>query len=368
MLRQVLIRGVVVPFYRRYGGFLLFLFFMLFGIQPSFMDAIHSNYYIALGILTSPVFFIGALTVWMLYAILIVLFYRGLLQQPQYLHLFGLNELPGLHRFRMAAIITVQLWLPWLCYALLLVAAGIYSHHLLSLALVTFTLLTLIALSAYLLVFWLKRGLPTHQTKLRLRLPLPPGLFSFTFRFIANRQWLGLLLLKLAGFFGLYYFVKTDAALLDRRMLGLFYTTLLCGHGVLVFRNVLFLETELNEYRNLPLGLLRTTAAMFLLYLVILLPELYALKGLAFFQLDPWLFAAMAITGPSLLLLLHALVYAQPSNLQEYLQLVFGVWIVFIFFSLSWNWLAPAIALVVAVVLLAISWRNFEKDVTPSQD
>lgn len=368
MLKQVLIRGVVVPFYRRYGGFLLFLFLILFGIQPSLMDAVRSNYYIALGILTSPAFFIGAIAVWVIYTMLIALFYRGLLQQPQYLHLFGLNALPVSRRFRLAASITIRLWLPWLFYALLLVAAGIYSHHLLSLVWIALTLLALVALSTYLLLLWLKRGLPAHQAKLRLHLPLPPGLFSFTLRFIANRQWMGLLLLKLAGFFGLYYFVKTDAAFLDRRMLGLFYTTLLCGHGVLVFRNVQFLESELREYRNLPLRLLRIAASMFLLYFVILLPELYALKGLVFFQADPQLFVAMAITGPSLLLLLHALVYAQPSNLQEYLQLVFGVWIVFTFFSLSWNWLAPAVALGAAGLLLLISWRNFEQEVTPSQD
>jgi hypothetical protein len=71
----------------------------------------------------------------------------------------------------------------------------------------------------------------------------------------------------------------------------------------------------------------------------------------------------MLITGPGLLLLLHSLLYTEDMNMEEFLKLLFGVWIVLVLFSLSQNhWLIPLISILFGSIIFLMSYRNYEKN------
>ena len=70
------------------------------------------------------------------------------------------------------------------------------------------------------------------------------------------------------------------------------------------------------------------------------------------------------LTGPPLLLLIHSLLYSEDNKMEEFLALLFGIWVVFIFFSLSDNrWLMPLIAAVFSFIIFYLSYYRYEKRV-----
>jgi hypothetical protein len=124
-----------------------------------------------------------------------------------------------------------------------------------------------------------------------------------------------------------------------------------------------FLEREMGFYRNMPLKNWSVLLSLYFVYLILLLPEAWALLGVAVNQHNWSDYLWMIATGPSFLLLLHSLLYTEDMNMEEFLKLLFGVWVVFIFFSLSKNhWILPLISSVFAVIIFYMSFRSYEKD------
>lgn len=172
-----------------------------------------------------------------------------------------------------------------------------------------------------------------------------------------------LLLLKLVTFSCLYFFAKTDAQVFEARMLWLLYLTALIGHSILIYRNHHFIETKIPFYRNLPVRPIITLLTLLGIYTIVLIPEIWALKGVAIQQHAIMDYVWMILTGPSLLLLLHCLLYTDDMKMEGFLQLLFGVWIVTLFFSLSSNrWLMPLIFLGMAVFIFFSSYYKYEKN------
>ena len=92
-ITKILNRSIAGPFYRQHAGAFLFLFFILFGIQPSFNDALRTHYAFITGILTSFNFFLIALACWIIYTFKAILFLRSCLQKEMYDFIFDLNSL-----------------------------------------------------------------------------------------------------------------------------------------------------------------------------------------------------------------------------------------------------------------------------------
>lgn len=146
-------------------------------------------------------------------------------------------------------------------------------------------------------------------------------------------------------------------------MLWLLYITILIGHSIIVYKNFHFIEAELNFYRNLPVRNLVTLLSLLGVYTIILLPEAWALRGVIINHGNAKDFIWMILTGPSLLLLLHCLLYTEDMKMEEFLKLLFGIWIVFVFFSLSRShWLIPAIAITFSTIVFLMSYYKYEKN------
>ena len=363
-INKILKHSVAGPFYRQHAGAFLFLFFILFGIQPSFNDALKTHYAFITGILTSIIFFFIALSGWILYALKIILFFRSCLQKESYDFLYHLNALKPTKRFLLLLRLNSTMLAPLTFYGLFILGVAIKDHYIITGLSVVFLIVFLHFAATLICYVFLQKAKAIQQVvKNTILFPLPKTLFGFVLKFIFHRQFITLLIVKLLSFSCLYFFVRTDASVFEERMLWLLYITSLIGHSIIVYKNFHFMEAELSFYRNLPVRGALTLLSLLGVYTILLLPEAWALRGLITTQGHAADYTWMMLTGPSLLLLLHSLLYTEDMGMEEFLKLLFGVWIVMIFFSLSKNhWILPAICFVFATIIFFISYDKYEKN------
>jgi hypothetical protein len=362
---SILQRSVTSPFFRRHAGFFLFVFFLLFGLQPNFKQTLEFHYVILNGIASSANFFFIAFLIWFLYACKTIHFFNGCIKNKAYNFLQHLNAVSPGKRFLHLLLLQLQLLAPVLCYGIVVVLLAVINHHIAGGLAVVFTLTGLCIFTTVAANFLLQK---TKPAALKLRLPsfhfhFPSNLFSFLLKFIFTEQFIVLLLIKLVTFSCLYFFAKKDVQVFEDRMLWLLYLTCLIGHSILIFRNHHFMETKISFYRNLPVKPVATLLSLLAVYTIVLIPEIWALKGVAIQQHAVINYIWMILTGPSLLLLLHCFLYTEDMKMEGFLQLLFGVWIVTLFFSLSSNrWLLPLICLGMAVIIFFTSYYRYEKN------
>lgn len=359
--RHILYRSLTAPYYRRNAALFLFLFFLLFGLFPGFNQTLQFHFSLLDSIGHSSAFFLLALAVWILYTIKAVHFVIGCTRNDAYSFLRILNAIPRKERFIRIGEMTVLLLAPVWIYGMAAFIIALTHHHTTGAIAIISTLIVLILAATCIQLFFLR-----HQGNFyfRLRLlQLPANLFTLLLRYIFNQQFLLLLLLKSITFTCLYFFTTTDTSSYDNRIGWLIYITSLTGHCILIYRNHQFMETRLSFFRNLPVRPLATLLSLLGVYTVVLIPELWALKGIIIQQHATGEYISMAFTGPCLLLLLHCLLYTEDMKMESFLQLLFGVWIVAIFFSLSANrWLLPLVCTAMSVFIFLNSYRQYEKN------
>ena len=364
LLNKILNHSLAGPFYRQHAGAFLFLFFILFGIQPSFNDALKTHYAFITGILTSFDFFLIALACWIIYTLKTIIFVRSCLQKESFDFLFHLNALHRSERFLLLLKLNALLLAPISCYGLFIGGVALKDHHIVT-GLLVVMVITILHFFATLVVYLLIQKAKALQqvTRKTILFPLPKTLFGFVLKFVFRRQFITLLIVKLLSFGCLYFFVRTEASVFEERMLWTLYLTSLIGHSIIVYKNFHFMEAELSFYRNLPVSGFSTLLALLCVYCILLLPEAWALRALIINRDNGSEYLWMVLTGPSLLLLLHSLLYTEDMKMEEFLKLLFGVWVVFVFFSLSKNhWLLPAICFVFSPVVFLISYYKYEKN------
>lgn len=364
-IRIILNRSVTEQFYKQHAGAFLFVFFILFGIQPSAADLLQFHYSVILTILQSATFFGVAALVWSLYTLKAVLFIRGCLKKESYDFVYLLL---GVERkaclFQLSRMLATML-APLFVYGSVILVVAVQRKLWLPGIGVLATILLLFAVSVMITLRLIQNGKNNQLARRKIGLPgIRSGLFSMLMQFIFRKQFITLLILKTVAFTALYFFARTDSQVFEGRMLWLLFITVLVGHGVIIFRNFQFMENDLYFYRNMPVSKWYTLLSLLGLYSIILIPEFWALKGIIFIQHDLIEYCWLLLTGPSVLLLIHSLLYSEDNKMEEFLALLFGIWVVFIFFSLSNNrWLMPAVGCVFGLVIFMMSYYRYEKKV-----
>lgn len=358
----VLNRSIAGPYYRQHAGFFLFIFFLLFGTQPSLYQALQFHEAIIEGILTNTSFFLMALTLWTLYAAKIIQFMQSNTQKKAFQFLGSLQVISKRKRIYHLLRLQTNLFAPVWVYSLFIFWIAIKGQYVKGAVGVIVVLVLLSTASVLLFDFLLRRGSTFAVSRIKYPFRLPGGLFSFLLRFIFREQFIVLLVVKTVSFFCLYGLAKLETRVYEDRLLWLIYLTVLIGHSIIIYRNHHFIESKLYFFRNLPLKKLHLFLSLLVIYVVILLPEIWALKGVAIIQQESGNYLWMILSGPCILLLLHCLLYTEDMKMEAYMQLVFGAWIVLVFFSLSENkWLIPIICGLMALFIFFSSYYSYEK-------
>ncbi|MBL7748518.1 MAG: hypothetical protein JNM19_13875 [Chitinophagaceae bacterium] len=363
---NILSRSITLPFYRQNAGLLLFLFFLLFGTQPSLYHILTFHYALIKSVLTLDSFFFLTLGVWALYAFKVIVFITGCLKKESYDFIFGMNEIDAVKKIWYLLQMMVLLLAPALLYGMVVITIAVKENLWTGASVVLLSMIVLLFLTTYIIyLIWEKaKGLQEiSKSKIILPVIIPVSLFRFCLRFIFQRQFLALLITKLLSFSIIYFFTRIESQLFENRMLWLIFITALIGHSFIIYRVFHFIEQDLGLYRNMPVKATLLLFTLFLLYCILLLPEAWALLGVAINQHNWQDYGWMLLTGPSLLLLINSLLYTEDMKMEEFLKLLFGIWIVFILFSLSKNhWLIPLICILFGTIIFLLSYRRYEKN------
>lgn len=361
---KILYHSFTLPFYRQIAGALVFLFFLLFGSQRDLRSALLFHYSLIISIIQTPL----VLCIWMiislLYTIKCASFFAGCMQKESYNFLHILNILDLRIRFYHLTITAISFLLPVLVYNGIVFIIALYVKNYAS-ATVLFLVSVIITLfTTQYFIFLIRKPVKTFASRWKFpyKINMVKNLGAFLLSFMFLKQFRALLLVKLLSFLALYYFVRHDGSVFEERMLWLIFMLTIMAHAVIIYKNFYFLENEMEFYRNLPLSNVKILLSLFLVYAIICLPEWWALRALAFMHGNWYDYVCMVIAGPSLLLLLHTLLYTDNLNMEGFLYLLFGVWLVFFFFSFSENkWLVPCIALLGATIVFFTSFRHYQK-------
>ncbi|MEI9910972.1 MAG: hypothetical protein WDO71_15645 [Bacteroidota bacterium] len=116
----------------------------------------------------------------------------------------------------------------------------------------------------------------------------------------------------------MYSLTRLEKDYFDDRILWLYYISSLAGHCLLVYKNHHFTEKRLAFYRNLPVKSVQTIVSLFIVYFILLIPEFWALKGIATHQHAIEEYTWMILAGPSVLLLLHCLLYTEDFSMNHF--------------------------------------------------
>lgn len=360
---RILQRSVISPYYKQYAGFFLFLFFVLFGTQRSFDDAVLFHSAIMSTILTSKMFFTIAMGVWLFYTFKVLHFIYSTISKPQYLFLQTLHSLSYAQRFTHILYQQAILLLPATIYFLFVISLGLYHQHYLSVAGIIIVGLLLWIGSTVVGVRLLaiagnnnKAGIT--QKVIRI---FPNNLIGFILKFCTQHIFSSLVTIKLISFFCLYGLARLDNEVYEQRILWMIYISALVGHGVIVYKIHEFTETGLTILRNMAYPIAKIILSLLAVYTILLIPEIWALKSIATHQHQIADYSWLIIFGPCFLLLIHGLLYTDQQKLEHYFSLLFGIWIVFVFFSLSpHRWLMTGFAVLLALICFYTSYYKYQ--------
>ncbi len=363
-ISSFLIRLLGTTFYRKHAGMFLFLFFLLFGIQPTAQEAIRTHYYLIRLILTSANFFVFTIFIWLIYIVKSILYIKNLLQQDAYQFLFNLNALPPQRRYKRLFSLSLIILAPISFYSILIFGIALKDGYSFQGILIILIIFVLHALKTVCFIFLLKlAGGLREKTISKLPIPYPKTFLGFVLKGIFRKNFATFVIIKLLSFTSLYFFTTIENSLFESRILWLIYLTALTGHSFLIFNNFHFIEKEMRFIRNMPQPRIHTFMSLLVVYVIVLLPEAWCIRALITHQHNPVEYFWMVITGPLFLLLLHSLLYTETMKIADYLKLLFGVWMVFLFFSFSNNhWLMPLICLVFSTVIFFISYYQYEEN------
>ncbi len=364
--RSILVRSFVKPFYQRHAGLFVMVFVLMFGIVNILDRAKFTDYHFFLikGLLTNPFLFVLVLFLWLLYIKKTEQFTLNTLLSPEYSFLHILSVLEQKKLYYLMTGMQSLLLLPVLIYAAIIIPTGIYLHAYTGCLIIVIYLAAGILISARIYVTAiLKPGKPIRfGSILSLNLKSMPY-WSFFIRFIAENKKLLFAGIKIYSCVILYEMIRNQTRIVyDLRMILIFYSLGLLGHGLLIYQLREMEETRLSFYRTIPLSLLKRFMQYGMLYFILLIPEFVTIAALTPAYLhagDAILFITFSFT---LVLFLNSLLFIQIFRSKDYFKIILCVFFLIYFCVLSKTvgWFCFGLFLS-SILIFVIGYYQFEK-------
>lgn len=365
----VLIRSLVLPFYKENTGVFFFVFVILFGVVNRVDGAgiFEYHYSLAKGMLGHVTFLLPVLVAWGLYLRKGVSFVTEQLQKPAYSFLHILRSLAPVKQWMLWLGVSAALFMPVLLYLVWAVFVGVKEGLVFTAGVTLAGSITMCIAAAGSLVYRLNHqhiaaafGAPGWLQRLYLSYP------AILLVQIVRRQkilWAGIKLYTC----GILYLVarNNNMETYDIGFPFLFFNFGVLVNGMLIYRIRELEETQLQFYRSLPVSLVRRWLGYAGLYFITLLPELVTLVTLAPVHLhiaDAFRLAGVAF---GTVLLMHAISFLRAFRAGQYLKVLavlFGVEILFVIYS---QWLGLfAVFTSLATFLFYYGYYRYQPAVT----
>jgi hypothetical protein len=289
-------------------------------------DAGLLEYHLSLirGILINPAIFLLVLLAWFLYAWKCRQFIVLMLRKPEFSFLHILSFTRTVRIYRLLLEVQFLLFLPVILYAAIVAGVGFYEHWNQPVVWMLLYVLAICGVNAHRYLYLLQN--PT-ALGYRIRWQLP-SLFrdkfywSILIRYVLTNRKLLLLIIKIYSCGMLYLLLVNRAGATEElKMILLFYSFGLLGHGILIRQVREMEETRLGFYRGMPVSLSNRYLQYGCLYCFLFIPEIITIGWLTpaylHFQ-DALLFIFF---GYSSLLLINSLLCVRALKTAAFLKL-----------------------------------------------
>jgi hypothetical protein len=337
-LTKVLLKMVVVGFYRVHTGLILtlFLFFFINFFYTSVLNQTHltkdqiilNALKLALTSVSDPVGMLLLFVIWLLYTLKSSKYVASQLKLPHYQFLFySSNALPRSKQLQTWFIVQLVISIPIITLGLFAVTIGVVFDHYLIPFLIPFYLLTLIFSNA-LYFTHLVNNLVNEDQKSAVPQFIrnwPKPFFSlFLYEIIDSRKLTyGVTKLISGLIISLIYVLFLDLQP-DIRIPELLILSVILTHMVLIYQANEFDLTYLRFARNFPYSPSRLYCQFIQFFLLLLLPEFVWV----FLVYDPITSPTILLLGLSTALLFRTLLYRLAAGMSNYLRLIFCLFLV----------------------------------------
>ena len=353
-IQNVLIKTVVIPFYRSHAGLLLFVFLIMFGTVESNQLV---NYHRALieGMFEVPVFLMVVMLVWLLYNTKILIYVLSLLRKPYYRFFADLTLLPRNGSFSHLVLMVIICFFPVLAYSVFIYLIGFSKGYYALSGLILIFQCALCAFNAYAIQLVIRTQHRFTWKIPALRIPNVAGRIGFYVSYFLTEEKIALLISKTFSLALLYIVREATVAGDDFRILGLTWVFVLLSHTFLLPKVRIFEDRYLTWIKALPFKALHTCLVYILFYAGLMLPELvFSITMIG----NLWELLSLAALSGGLLLFIHAYLLKPQRDPEKFSTFLFWLFIGSFFAILS-RMIIPLSLTLTAVACIRLMQRYY---------
>jgi hypothetical protein len=360
--RTLLIRSFVKPFYRQHAGLFVFLFTIMFGVVNILHGAKFADYHFFLikGMLKNPFLLVLVLFVWFLYIKKSEQFAVNILRRSDFSFLYMMALMESRKVYWLLVWIQFLIILPIIIYAVLIFVAGSYLHEYVKCGIILFYIISLCLICARWYLFIIQnpgRSAPVMNGNFSAG-ARESGYWSLFIRYIGIDKKLLFSGIKIYSCCILYLMLINQTRVdNDLRMIILFFSLGILGHGLLIHQLRNLEETGLTFYRTLPLPRLKRFMQYGMLYFVLLLPEIITIACLTPGYLHYKDAALFILLSFSLLMFMNSLLFIHFFRMIDYLKIILCIFLIVYFCVLSAS--LPLLCILLLISSLSIFYIRY---------
>jgi hypothetical protein len=352
---HLMIKALVMPFYKDHAGMLVFVFLIMFGAVESSQIV---NYHLALiyAMLNSGIFLLIIFLIWLLYSLKSLHFLLKTSSQDAWQFLNYLTLLSAKQNFVCFFIISFLTFIPVFAYTIFIYIVGLQSKLTGTLGIIFIFQSALWLMSAWVLNYTIRnRHVASPFALPTLILPWQRTRLGIYAGYLIKEEKSAIILSKLFSLTLIYIVKETLETGDDFRIIGITWLFALLSHTYIIQKLKTFEDHRLQWTRSLPITITHTYATYLLLYALMMTPELILLsgtigRGTSFLQLF-----LLPVFSSTFLVAIHTYLFKpkrDPDKFTTYLFWLFMVCFMLVLSKMIW---------VTAAVLIALSFLLFRK-------
>lgn len=352
---NLMIKTLVIPFYKNHAGLLFFVFFLMFGIVES-TQIVFYHQSLIYGMLSSGIFLLIVLTMWLLYQLKTLHFLLKTSGEDAYLFLHHLAELPSFQSFWYFLTISFLTFLPVFVYTIAIYVIGIQNQFYASIAIVFVFQFALWLFNAAVLNFTIRnQHISSHFSLPSLKLPYQRTQIGIYAGYLFKEEKFAVILSKLFSVILIYLVKETLETGDDFRIIAITWLFALLSHTYLINKLKVFEDQLLSWIRSFPISSTQTFITYFFVYALLMIPELLLLtgsigKGLSLIQ-----FSLLPLFSSTFFTAIHCYLFKPNRDPDKYVSYIFWFFIICFLMVLS------KLIWITIITLLLISFLLFRR-------
>lgn len=362
-MKSVLVKTLVVQYYKLNTGFFLVLFVLLFGLLNG-KATVDLHHFLMSSMCNEPAFFAGAMMVWLLYFVKCLSFCMRVLRSPEGAFLAAMQAMDDRKQIVAQTSVFVMLMAPVLVYGAVATTVGIWEGHWVLPVGIQVVQLVLCSAGAMLCFRTINETWKAPLLQLPAILPKVRKPFaSLLLHYSVQEKKATFIGVKALSLLLLQGMVLANRYEVNRESVCVIMMFLISAHALLPVHYTRFSERKLGFLRNMPLARVRMISAHAVTYLIVFLPELLFLLLNGKHSLDRNETLSLYCLAVTQLLLFTSLQYLPRMTTERYTMIVFVFFFGSLLFLASFNLWPLAIANIVAgVTLFSVYYYRYEHE------